>query len=161
MRLRLAGLLAATLFAMPGYAGEQLASVDAAGLRAALDEQRGQVVLVNFWATWCSPCLKEIPALMELEADLGGRGFTLIAVSLDEAASGDTLVKPFMEKHFPEFASYLSMESDMDDLVSVIDQGWNEVLPTSYLLNREGDVAERIQGSYTKEEFAAAIEPLL
>jgi hypothetical protein len=59
------------------------------------------------------------------------------------------------------FATYLSVERDMDRMVSVVDPAWNEVLPTSYLLARDGTVAVRIQGGSSAEEFAAAIQPLL
>ncbi len=163
MRTRLIAIAAVTGYLLNGpvQSAEQLTPVAAPELRAALDEQQNRVVLLNFWATWCGPCLKEIPVLMELENELAAQGFRLVAVSLDEAAAAETQVRPFIEKWFPEFTTYLSLEADMDDMVSVVDRGWNEVLPTSYLIRRDGSVAKRIQGSYTKEEFAAAILPLL
>jgi thiol-disulfide isomerase/thioredoxin len=138
-----------------------LALVTPAGLRTALDELQGEVVLINFWATWCGPCLKEIPVLLELEDELAEQGFTLVAVSLDDPASGTTVVQPFMREWFPEFRSYLGKTYDMDEMVSVLDGGWNQVLPTTYLLDRDGTVAVRLQGSYTQDEFVTAIKPLL
>ncbi len=149
------------------YATEQQTSdasvveIGAAELRTTLDQLVGQVVLVNFWATWCSPCLKEIPVLLELEDELAEQGFTLLAVSLDDADSGAAVVVPFLNRWFPDFTTYLSIEHDNDTMVSVLDGGWNEVLPTTYLIGRDGKVAERIQGSYTKDEFIAALQPLL
>jgi len=123
--------------------------------------QSDSIILVNFWATWCGPCLEEIPVFMRLEDEFGAQGFRLIAVSLDDAESMNDQVLPFMQKWFPDFNSLISTEYDMDDMVSVVDQGWNEVLPTSYLLARDGSVAERLQGSYTHEQFAAKIAALL
>jgi len=115
------------------------------------------VVLINFWATWCRPCLEEIPTLMQLQTKLQDNGFSLVAVSLDDAASVETRVKPFMNKQFPGFTSYLSIERDMDSMTSVIDPAWNGILPTSYLLARDGSVAERLQGIYSAEEFSEKI----
>ena len=118
-------------------------------------------VVINFWATWCKPCIDEIPDLQALEADLGDSGFDLIAVSLDDAWSLETIVKPFLEKWFPTFSTYLSVENDMDTMVSVIDPAWNEVLPTSYVLGGDGEIAARIQGGSSAAEFAAIIRPEL
>ena len=94
---------------------------------------------------------------MELETELRESGFSLVAVSLDEPDSVDTLVRPFMDKWFPGFTSYLSIERDRDDMVSVVDSAWNEILPTSYLIARDGSVAERIQGKNSAEEFTVKI----
>lgn len=142
----------------------RLTAVDANGLRVALDAvQAGSdtVVLVNFWATWCKPCLEEIPLFMELQKTYGPQGFKLVAVSLDEIETLESTVKPFMQKWFPEFRSYISTEYDMDDIVSVVDNGWNEVLPTSYLFARDGTLAERLQGKYSAAEFSSKVDALL
>ncbi len=136
---------------------DRLIPLDVAGLRAELSALEGRVVLINFWATWCRPCLEEIPTLMQLQTKLQDNGFSLVAVSLDDAASVETRVKPFMNKKFPGFTSYLSIERDMDSMTSVIDPAWNGILPTSYLLARDGSVAERLQGIYSAEEFSEKI----
>ena len=155
------GLLALPWYSAAAPATERVTPIDAAELAAELAARQGKVVLVNFWATWCRPCLKEIPDLMALEAELAKDGFALVAVSLDDAWSLDDTIKPFLSKWFPEFSTYLSVESDMDSMVSVIDSAWNEVLPTSYVLARDGSVATRIQGGSSSEEFAAAIREVL
>ncbi len=142
-------------------AADRLQPLDASGLQEVLDAERGNVVLVNFWATWCRPCLKEIPDLISLEQVHADAGFRLVAISLDDAASLETVVEPFMQQWFPDFESYASLESQMDAIVSVIDPAWNEVLPTSYLLDRDGGLAEILQGGKSREEFGAAIESLV
>jgi thiol-disulfide isomerase/thioredoxin len=143
------------------HAGERITLIDAAAFDAELGSREGRVVLVNFWATWCRPCLEEIPALMQLERELGEQGFDLVAVSLDDPSGAETLLEPFLDKWFPDFSTYLSVESDMDSMVSVVDPYWNEVLPTSYVIGRDGATVERIQGGSTAEEFAAAVRPAL
>lgn len=158
---RLATGAALLLLTAKAVAGATLTPVTADELRAALDATRGAVVLVNFWATWCSPCLKEIPVFIELSEQYGEQGFRLVAVSLDDIDSMNEQVQPFMAKWFPGFTSYIGASYDMDEIVSALDGSWNEVLPTSYLLSRDGKVAERLQGVYTKDEFAAKITALL
>jgi len=142
-------------------AGASITPVNAEEFRAELNTIEADVVLVNFWATWCRPCLEEIPVFMQLQEDYRDSGFRLIAVSLDDISGSNDQVLPFMQKWFPDFSSYISSEYDMDDIVSVIDNGWNEVLPTSYLIDRNGAIAERLQGTLSHEEFAAKIVALL
>jgi thiol-disulfide isomerase/thioredoxin len=134
--------------------------IDAAGFKDALAQLRGRVVIVNLWATWCVPCLKEVPELVRLAAELKDDGVTLIGVAMDDPADRLTLVAPFHRKYFPAFSTWQRAESDMDTLVSVMDPRWNEVLPTTYLIGRDGKVAERIQGVRSYGEFRAEVVSL-
>lgn len=162
LRFALPGAVLALLLAAQALAADgQLAPATPADLRAALDARQGRVVLVNFWATWCRPCLKELPALLALEREYASRGFELLAVSLDEPADGDAIVLPFLAERFPSLRSLIRSAPDMDSMVSVVDPAWNEVLPTSYLVDRTGRVAARLQGGKPAAEFEAAILPLL
>lgn len=163
MRIHLAVFACVLMLCLPAHAEDatQLTSLDASGLRTELNELEGRVILVNFWATWCRPCLEEIPTLMKLETELHDKGFSLVAVSLDEADSDDAYIKNFMDQRFPGFSSYRSFERDKDSMVSVIDPAWNEIMPTTYLLARDGSVAKRVQGTLSHEEFAQEIMKLL
>lgn len=158
---RVGAVLVLLLFAARALADASVTLIEAAELAAELEARKGRVVLVNFWATWCRPCLHEIPDLLALEAELAEEGFDLVAVSLDDAWELEGTIKPFLAKWFPAFSTYVSAEPDMDSIVSVIDPAWNEVLPTSYILARDGTIAARIQGGSSAEDFAAAIRPAL
>ncbi len=121
---------------------------------------RGQVVMLNVWATWCVPCLKEIPDLLKIGAELGGQGFVLLGLAIDEP--GDAArVESFRQKYFATFRSLVRNSTDMDAVVSVVDPAWNEIVPTTYLIGRDGRTLTRMQGKKTLEEFrAAALEAL-
>lgn len=158
---RFTAVLLALVLATASRADGQVTSATPQDLQAALATLRGRVVLVNFWATWCRPCLKEIPTLLELQGKYRGRGFTLVAVSLDEPADRETVLSPFLAKHFPALRTLARESRDMDAMVSVLDPAWNEVLPTSYVVGRDGNVAARLQGGKTAAEFEAVLAPLL
>jgi thiol-disulfide isomerase/thioredoxin len=130
-------------------------------LRSVLEQEQGNVVVLNLWGSWCTPCLKEIPDLVALEQELAERGVVVIGLGMDEPDTLDTLVEPFREKHFPGFRTYLRDAPDMDSVVSIVDPAWNELLPTTYLIDRDGNVVKRIQGKRSREQFRAEIEPLL
>jgi thiol-disulfide isomerase/thioredoxin len=150
------------LLTVRAAAGDQLVvPATPAELRAALDARKGRVVLVNFWATWCRPCLKELPDLLALEQKYAARGFDLLAVSLDDPADLEAVVQPFVTKWFPSLRTLIRRSPGMDAMVSVVDPAWNEVLPTSYVLDRNGRVVALLQGGKSAAEFEAAILPLL
>jgi thiol-disulfide isomerase/thioredoxin len=134
--------------------------LSSAGLKDALSARRGHVVVLNLWATWCSSCLKEIPDLMALEQELHGGGLTLIAISMDDPAEL-ARVAAFRDRFFPAFRTYLRDEPEMDDIASVVDPAFNELLPTTYLIGRDGKVVKRIQGKRTLDEFRAEVSALL
>lgn len=165
-RIRQAGhrLVAGLLFSWLLLGSALAASppaLDPAAFRELLQGQQGQVVLVNFWASWCRPCLKEISVLQALEAEYRGEGLRLLLVALDEPEDHAGVLQPFIDKWFPGLPTYRRATADMDALVSVLDPTWNELLPTSYLLDRGGTVRARLQGGKSAEEFAAAVRPWL
>lgn len=98
---------------------------------------RGQVVLVNFWATWCEPCRDEMPAIQRLKKKLAGKPFTVLAVNVDEPESR---VRNFLAKmplDFPVLA----------DEGKVATKSWKvSVLPASYIIGRDGRIRYSLTG---------------
>ena len=121
--------------------------IDVAQFKALMARERGHVIILSIWATWCAPCRKEMPDLLRVEQQLAGRQVRLIGLSMDEPGQLQSLVEPFRLRFFPTLRSYLRNTPDMDSLISVIDPAWNEILPTTYLLDRNGRVALRLQGT--------------
>lgn len=152
---------AAAATAAPSQRAAPARLATAAQLRRELDKLRGQVVVLNFWATWCTPCLREIPDFLALEQELGPRGLKLVGVSMNEPAELASVVEPFRQQHFPGFTSFLRNEPDMDSIASVVDPAWNEILPTTWVLGRNGAVVQKIQGRRSREEFRALLEAAL
>ena len=97
-----------------------------------LSEQRGKVVLVNFWATWCPPCLEEMPAMERLWRKHKDAGFVLVAVSVD---ADPQKVVPFAAAHKLTFP--IAFDSNM----AVAERYGVRALPSSFVLGREGDLA--------------------
>ncbi len=108
------------------------------GASVTLNSLRGRPVLVNFWATWCAPCIEEMPSLLRLQAKLGG--LTILAVSEDRR--GAELVDPFVAKHGVEkLAIYLDAKNEAGHAFAI------EGLPTSVLIDRDGQVRARLEGA--------------
>jgi peroxiredoxin len=94
-----------------------------------LADQRGKVVLVNFWATWCPPCLEEMPAMQRLWAKHKDAGFVLVAVSLD---ADPKKVPPFTTAHNLTFTIALDPKMEVADKYGV------RALPSSFVVDRDG-----------------------
>ncbi|MBX6321024.1 MAG: TlpA family protein disulfide reductase [Rhodospirillaceae bacterium] len=126
---------------------------DESGRSLTLAAFRGRVVLLNLWATWCGPCVDEMPALDRLQAAVGGPDFTVVALSEDR--QGISVIKPFYEK---EAIGHLAIAvDDGGALARDLDvQG----LPTSFLIDREGRLIGRLTGpaDWDSAEWTALVK---
>ncbi len=127
-----------------------------------LEEYKGQVVLVNFWATWCPPCEMEMPTLIQLQEEYGTKGFTVIGIAMDD--EGAETVKPFVEtRRFQvqgasraiNYPVYLGTQ-DMAEKFGV-----KEAYPSSFLISRDGRQVKRILGPVYHASLSKAIKGLL
>ncbi|HVF41514.1 MAG TPA: cytochrome c biogenesis protein/redoxin [Pyrinomonadaceae bacterium] len=116
-----------------------------------LSELRGQVVLLNFWATWCVPCRSEIPSLNEMQRDLSGRGFKVLGVSTSDSAE---LVREYQKDVKQDYTVALG-----DD--GVANKYAVGVLPTTFVIDREGRIRHKEIGEKTRAYFESLIKPLL
>jgi hypothetical protein len=105
--------------------------------------------------------LREIPDFLALEQELGARGLKLQGVSMNEPGELTSLVEPFRRQYFPAFATFLRNEPDMDSIAIVVDPAWNEILPSTWVLGRDGKVLQKIQGRKSREEFRVLLEAAL
>lgn len=135
---------------------ENIAFTDEAGAAAALSDFKGRIVLLNFWATFCGPCLEEMPALDALHRDLGGEDFAVVAVSLDRGAP-DRPLGWLKENGIAHLAFY--QDRSMQSAATAGLKG----MPTTVLLDREGREIARLLGAaaWDGEHAKALIQALI
>ena len=112
---------------------------DLDGKLRTLSSYSGQYVLLNFWATWCPPCLAEMPSMERLHQRFSDRQFTVVAASSDE--TGAAAVRPFIEKLGVTFAVLLDVKKEMAGVYGARD------LPLSFLINPQGQVIAAAKGA--------------
>lgn len=131
----------------------EFALKDSSGRTVTLKDYRGKVVLLDFWATWCTGCKKEIPWFSELQSKYGAKGFAVVGVSLDEG--GWNVVKPFLADTKVPYPILLG-----DDATAQRYEIMN--LPDTFLIDQQGKVAAVYRaGLVDKDDVEANIRALL
>ena len=153
--------LAALLFAAGAGAAPvpvgMVGEVDAKGLSEALAREKGKVVLVNFWATWCVPCREEFPDLSRLQKNLASKGVAVIGVSTDFAKETPAVEK-FLAEQKPSFPNYRKKSGGDDQVfIEAVDKGWGGELPFSVLYDRVGRKAKTFSGKQSYAEYEKEI----
>jgi thiol-disulfide isomerase/thioredoxin len=123
-------------------------------------QYQGQVVLVNFWATWCEPCKIEIPELIQLQEKYGPKGFTILGVAMDD--DGKSVVAPFVQTKRYDIGVGKEVPMNYPILLGndEIANKFGGLLgyPTSVLFDKNGKQIHRTTGAISYEEYAKLIE---
>ncbi len=125
----------APAFSLTSLSGEDLSS----------ERLEGQVVILDFWATWCAPCRMAIPHLRDIQGEFGGRGVTVVAVAMDDRGEG--VVRPFVEKNDISYPVALPDDHIARDYCGILS------LPTTYVIAPDGTVYRKYIGYRDKAVF--------
>lgn len=138
-----------------GFPAPSFTLPDLEGKEVSLTDYRGQVVLLNIWATWCPPCKEEMPSMEKLYQQLNGKGFQILAVSIDKE---DTkVVKDFVQKNGLSFTI-------LHDRKNIL---WNKYgmtgVPESFIIGKDGRIVEKVIGprDWSEEDIVAKVEDIL
>jgi cytochrome c biogenesis protein CcmG, thiol:disulfide interchange protein DsbE len=105
--------------------------------QVSLNQFRGQVVVLNFWATWCPPCMQELPSMMEMQNQLRSRGVVVLGVSID--VDGDAYHR-FLKQRGVNFVTVRDPEQKVAGMYGT--SGW----PESYIIDRQGVLRRKVVG---------------
>lgn len=122
------------------------------GRMGTLGSLRGKVVLVNFWATWCPYCLKEMPAIEKFYRDYHAKGFEVIAISLDDDPAK---ALQYMREHGYTFPAAMA-DADLRQTFGPIDQ-----VPMSMVIDRDGHLRHKVHGQVYYGRMSDLVDPLL
>ena len=125
---RLVKGMSAPNFTLPGLDGKTVSLAD----------YKGKVVLLNIWATWCPPCVDEMPSMEKLHQELKGEAFEILAISID--VSGAKAVLPFMKKHKLSFPALTDTKGAIKNLYQTTG------VPESFIIDKDGIIVEKVIG---------------
>jgi len=122
-----------------------------------LSDYKGKVILVNFWATWCPPCRKELPSLSQISNELKDKDFKMVGVSVDEEQA---TVNGFLQSNSLSYTVVHEPNQLVMKYMQVTGQRDN-VIPQSYIIDKKGKVVEVIIGARSKADFLSLINKYL
>ncbi len=117
------------------------------------DELKGKTVVIDFWATWCGPCIHEIPGYVALQKKYADRGLVIVGVSVDRR--GESVVPPFAKKMAINYPLALATP----DVIEAF--GGIGAIPTTLLIDRDGKIRHRKVGAMETEDYEKLLLPLL
>lgn len=129
---------------------------DIDGKLRSLDEWRGKLVLVNFWASWCEPCREEMPLLDKTQARLAGKGLQIVGIAFDDVAA----TKGFLTRTPVHYPILVDDPARADDISAAFGNDHN-VLPYTVLIGSDGHVLARRAGKFSEETLNAWLSPHL
>ncbi len=116
---------------------------------------KNKVVLLNFWGTWCPPCRREIPDIIQINKEIGGDKFVVIGMAMEKAANPLTQVGDFSQKQGINYVNFISTP----EIINAF--GGIDAVPTTFIIDKNGKIAEKIVGGRSKADFMAAIKRVL
>jgi len=126
---------------------------DLAGKPVNSDQFKGKVVVIDFWATWCPPCRKEIPGFVDLHRRYADKGLVIVGIALDRM--GPSAIKTFVEKFGMKYPVVIGDARIAETF------GGIEAIPTTFVIDRTGKIVGKHVGYEGRETFEKEIKPLL
>jgi len=162
-----ARVVGARALAAGGNAGQpgvsQARIISEAELRQELQSHKGRPLVLHFWASWCGPCLSELPVLARLAQDVRRRGVDFVAVSLDNPSPRSAQrVSALLSQRVrdPHWSSILRV-ADVDTFMTGIDPSWDGAIPVFFAFDRDSKLRRSHLGNITQPEFEALVAGLV
>lgn len=160
MTLLFSFMFAFSAVSAPEAGKDDLKVVDYDGLVEYLRQYEDKTVILNFWATWCVPCVKELPYFEQLTKEYAGQDVVVVLVSLDFSKQVDTRLKPFLKKHNLQSKVVLLDDPDQNVWIDKVDPSWSGAIPATVL--KKGDRKEFYEKTFhSYDELNTLIQSFL
>ncbi len=118
---------------------------------------RGRPVLVHFWASWCGPCLEELPLVDKFARDMKARGVEVLSFSLDDPERAGARVVEVLAARAPNLTRNIVKVSDSDAFINAIDPQWEGSIPAVFAYDDKGRLRDRLIGEATRRDLDALV----
>ncbi len=142
-------------------AATKVEAVEGPALKKALQDQKGKVVVLNVWATWCEPCVAEFPDLVKFHNAYKDKGVVLISASADDPADKEEVEK-FVQKNAAEFPVYIRKTGKLEKFIDPLVKNWSGAVPMTVVFGKDGKVSGKpVIGLVKPDMLTRMVDPLL
>lgn len=155
-------ILGGLLLLSPTFATAQTVQpIKYSTLEKRLAQPSDTTYVVNFWATWCAPCIKELPSFEQLNATYANKKVKVLLISMDYASQLDKKVVPFVQKRGLKSEVLLMNESDPNTWLGKLDKQWSGAIPFTLIINNKKNQRTIFEKELTQAELTQAVQKFL
>lgn len=130
-------------------------------LQEIFEAETDDLYVINFWATWCRPCVAELPYFDELQEEYADRHVKVLLVTLDFVEDMDSRVLPFLERRGPSSEVVLLDEPKPNSWIDKVSSEWSGAIPATVFVQKSKNIREFHEGDFTKESLFEKVETLI
>jgi len=158
MKLILALFFTLTFAFQSAANSQELIPADKTTLDKLISENKDKVLLFNYWATWCKPCVDEFPDLMKLHKNYKDKDFKLIFVSLDFGEDFKDEITTFLKENGVDFDTYYNNFNKDEELLNYVDKNWEGGIPGTFIYDKTGKLRKSMVGKHDDDEFKKEVD---
>lgn len=141
--------------------GQKIEYIKVPELEKMLNSKENNLLIVNFWATWCAPCVKELPAFEKVAVEYEQSKVRFIMISLDFPSQIESQLKPFLKKNNITLDVSVMMDTDYNSWIDKVDPQWQGNIPSTLIVNHEKETRYFHSGEIDEPELRALINKFL
>ena len=145
----------------PGIQAQEIRKISKSDLSEILKNPSDKLHVVNFWATWCGPCVKELPDFQKVVNGADNQKVDFLFISLDFPSDAEKKLVPFLEKNNYTFSVCLMTETDYNSWIDEIDPAWQGNIPATLFFNRARNIHHFVAEPIEKPQLEKTIQTLL
>ncbi len=132
--------------------------LDESGFARLVAERKGKILVLNVWATWCTPCVEEFPDLAKLDREYKDKNVQVVLVSIDDSDDLKTKVIPFLQSHHAAMKSFINGFSTAEKFINTLNASWSGAIPATFVFDAKGKQHLFLLGKQSYQTFKEAVE---